>query len=93
MISFQEIEKLAELARIKLTEKEKKELQNNMESVLDYFKKIQEFNTEGGAEFFTTSNSNEFRNDENVNKEGSSEILLKQAPEIKNGYLKVKKIL
>lgn len=94
MITIEEITKLSELARIKLTEKEKQELQFDMEAILDYFKKLQAFETNDSAENFSHSNLNEFRDDENENKEGEySEILLSQTPEIENGYIKVKKIL
>ncbi len=93
MINLEEIEKLAELARIKLTEEEKKNLKSELEAILNYFTKLQELNLEDGAEFFTTPNLNKLRNDEKISKEENSEILLKQAPETKNGYLKIKKIL
>lgn len=94
MITKEEITKLANLARIKLSENEKKELQKDMEQILDYFKKLQTLNTEGSEEFILTQNLNEFRKDENPNEEGEfSEKLLEQAPNRENGYLKVKRIL
>lgn len=94
MISIQEITKLAELARIELTEKEKNELQNDMEAILDYFKKLKWLNTDGQTEFLTTSNLNELREDKKSRiQDELQKTLLSQAPETKNGYLKVKKIL
>lgn len=97
MITLQEITKLAELARIKLTEKEKQELQGDTDAILDYFKKLESLDINNKNEFFTEDrdiNFNEFREDKKANKEGEfSEILLAQAPYKKNGYLKVKKIL
>ena len=98
MISLKEITKLGELARIKLTEEEKKEFQRDIGAVLDYFKKLQEFKiknyNETETKFAEGENLNEFRDDENVNKEGEySEILLWQTPNKKNWHIKVKKIL
>lgn len=93
MITLEQITKLAELARIKLTEKEKTELQFDMEAILNYFKKLQALDIHG-KEKFSGFNFNEFRDDENANKEGEfSEILLAEAPDTENGYLKVKRIL
>lgn len=100
MITKEEITKLSELARIKLTEGEKRELQNDMGAILDYFKKLQALETNNSEdakcadEFSVTSSLNEFREDENPNQEGEfSENLLRQTPNKENGYLKVKKIL
>lgn len=94
MITLQEIAKLADLARIKLNEEEKKELQCDMEAILDYFKKLSNLDTQDGTDEFLNLNFNEFREDEEENKEGEfSEVLLAQAPEKEKGYLKVKKIL
>lgn len=101
MISLNEITKLAELARIKLSEKEKNELQNDMETILDYFKKIKELEINNKTELSDALNLtakkeifNELRNDDDIKKEkDNSEFLFQQMPETKNGYLKVKKIL
>lgn len=97
MITIQEITKLTGLARIKLSEQEKKELQGDMEAILDYFKKLQELNFEDSKEKIETGenlNVNELRNDEaGAVLYELSKILLNQTPERENGYIKVKKIL
>lgn len=97
MITIKEITKLNELARIKLTEKEKRELKFDMEAILDYFKKLASLDINNKSEFSAEEhdiNFNEFREDKEANKEEKfSEILLAQAPEKKKGYIKVKKIL
>lgn len=97
MITIKEITKLNELARIKLTEKEKRELKFDMEAILDYFKKLASLDINNKSEFSAEEhdiNFNEFREDKEANKEEKfSEILLAQAPEKKKGYIKVKRIL
>lgn len=94
MITIEEITKLAGLARIKLTEKEKQELQHDMEAILDYFKKLANLDIYDGKDNFLNSNYNKFRDDKNTNKkEEYSEILLTQAPDKEKGYLRVKRIL
>lgn len=97
MITIDEITKLAELARIKLTDCEKAELQKDFEVILDYFKDLQalELNENENEEiFFMSPKINELRNDEEVNNPGEfSDRLLEQSPNKENGYIKVKKIL
>lgn len=92
-----DIEKLALLARIKLTPKEKNKLQKEFEDILDYISKLKETDIskiddkEIGK---TTELENIMRNDENPHEAGEfSEDLLKEAPSVENGYVKVKHIL
>ncbi|OHA12892.1 MAG: hypothetical protein A2909_02100 [Candidatus Tagabacteria bacterium RIFCSPLOWO2_01_FULL_39_11] len=95
MISIKEIEKLAELARIDLNEKEKKHLQENIGAILDYVKKLKEAPVENLEELTrAVGNANEMREDNNSYKPGEfSEMILNQAPSKENGYLKVKKVI
>ena len=41
-ISVKEVERVARLARIKLTEKEKEKLKGDLSRILDYFEKMKE---------------------------------------------------
>ncbi len=85
----EELEKLAELARIELHSEEEERLQRDMENILNYFKELQELPTEdvlpvaGGTSF-----SNVFRED--VPGEGMDGEAARTAfPETEDGFLKV----
>jgi aspartyl-tRNA(Asn)/glutamyl-tRNA(Gln) amidotransferase subunit C len=94
MINEKEIKKLGELARIELDEKEIKSLQKDIGSILDYFKKLKEIDTENVKELIhPLENFNKLRED-SASKPFVEETatLIKAAPEYRNGYIKVKKI-
>lgn len=97
MISIEEIEKLADLSRVKLSAEEKKELQKDLGEILDYFNKLKSLKIEetenGKLNVFRGTSTNEFREDLEEKKLAESAALLEQAPQKENGYLRVKKIL
>lgn len=94
-ITKTEVEHIAQLARIELTEAEKEKFGNDLSGILDFVNKLNEADTErvlplaGGAEL------------KNVMREDVREIqhdpieaakLVKAAPEHENGFVKVKKV-
>jgi aspartyl-tRNA(Asn)/glutamyl-tRNA(Gln) amidotransferase subunit C len=95
-ISDKEIEKLGDLARIKLSEEEKKGLKTDIESILGYVSEIQKVSSD--LERDTTSQKDELinvmREDTEPHESGLyTEKILENAPERKGDYVKVKKIL
>ncbi|NOY35925.1 MAG: Asp-tRNA(Asn)/Glu-tRNA(Gln) amidotransferase subunit GatC [bacterium] len=91
-----DIEKLALLARIKLESEEKEKLQKEFGEILDYISELKEADVSGVEE--ETGNAagieNVLREDDESHEAGEfSEDLLKNAPEVENGYIKVKHIL
>ena len=104
MITEKDIKHIAKLARLGLTPKEVEKFRKELSVILDYMEKLKEADVSGVA---PTSCSveveNVMREDEEKSKikneqvprerEKISKILLELAPEIKNGYLKVKSIL
>ncbi len=91
-ISLAEIEKLAALARIALTDEEKKSLQQDMGSILTYVDQIK--NAAGTTDVEIVGNLNVFRDDSNPHPTGMfTEDLLVAAPQREDNYFKVKKIL
>lgn len=95
MISKQEVEHIAKLARLGLTEKEIKKFQRELSKILDYIEKLKEVDI---SKVEPTSHSilveNIMRIDES--KKGKIEIgkkLVEMAPEKKAGFLKTKSIL
>lgn len=93
MIKKDEVEKLAELSRIEISEEEKETLAKEMESVLSYISEIQKVSSDISA----SDNMplvNVTRDDKDPHESGLyTEALLKAMPKNESGYLKVKKIL
>ena len=94
MITKKEVEHIAKLARLGLTEKEIEKFQKELSKILDYVEKLKEVDI---SKVEPTSHSigmeNVMRSDECQMSNVKSQKLLDLAPEIKNGYLKVKSIL
>jgi aspartyl-tRNA(Asn)/glutamyl-tRNA(Gln) amidotransferase subunit C len=93
MIGKADIEKLAELARIDLSEEEKTSFVKDIDSILAYVGQIQEVaGTTTGTD--TMSQVNVLREDENPHQSGIfTDAIIKGAPEKEGRYIKVKKIL
>lgn len=99
-MEIQDIENLANLCRIELSENEKLELLGEMDSILGFVDQIQKVET-GDLKVGTclpAGRTGELRNimrkDENPYIGGEfSDDLLAEAPEVQDGYIKVKKIL
>lgn len=91
MISKKEVEYIANLSRLGLTEKEIKKFQKELSVILDYIEKLKEANTKN---IIPTShpflNENIVREDKV--KKNASEKLLELAPEKKKRHIKVESI-
>src|SRR6056297_1625521 len=89
MISKEEVQHIANLARLRLTDEEIKEMQKDLDSILDYVEKLQEVDTEGIE--LSLPSGHDFRSDEPEESEVASK-LRDQAPNEEDGYFKVKSI-
>lgn len=100
MIMNVDIEKLANLARIRLNESEKEKLQKEFEAILGYFDLLKEADVsgvdlEGKLEAVESGGkkANQLREDGDLRESDEfSEELLKSAPSVKDGYVKVKHV-
>lgn len=97
-IDDKEIGKLADLARIKLTEKEKKGLSRDIESILGYVSEIQKVSSDAGNARYSPPQMsgicNVMREDEEPHNSGIyTEKILGEAPWRDGNYVRVKKIL
>ncbi|MDD5050420.1 MAG: Asp-tRNA(Asn)/Glu-tRNA(Gln) amidotransferase subunit GatC [Candidatus Pacebacteria bacterium] len=93
MISTQDIEKLAELARIELKEEEKVKLAKEIDGILGY---IDQIKTAGSKDIARAKEPvrNIFREDKNPHESGThTDALVAEFPRKEGNYLKVKKIL
>jgi len=94
MITRTDIEKLAELARIKISHEEAESLVGEIEPVLEYVNQIQ--SVAGAGEVLPEAGAvhNIMREDGAPHEPGAfSAELLAEAPQREGEYLKVKKIL
>jgi len=93
MILKNEVNHIARLAKLSLTEKEKERMQKDLSSILDYFtllKKAPKFNTGKKSVVGLLST----RKDENISQDPATVKEMSDAfPNKKNGYIKVKSIL
>jgi aspartyl-tRNA(Asn)/glutamyl-tRNA(Gln) amidotransferase subunit C len=93
MITKEEIQKLADLARLSLTEGEKESLRKDIDSILEYVGQIKEAGGET-AEPWEPAIRNVMREDVPTGKRGEyTEALVSAAPKHERGHIKVKKIL
>jgi aspartyl-tRNA(Asn)/glutamyl-tRNA(Gln) amidotransferase subunit C len=93
MISRDDIKKLANLSRIKLSSAEEEKFTKEIDSILGYVAEIKK--AAGSGEILGSERvKNVLRPDENPHETGvNTEALLAEAPERKDDYVKVKKIL
>ena len=94
-ISKKEVEHIAKLARLDISEKEKTRYEKELSGILDFIEKLNEVDTTGvlpltgGVEL-----ANVLRPDEQISKEleGKAEELLEKVPETKENWIKVKAV-
>ncbi|EKE19526.1 MAG: hypothetical protein ACD_8C00144G0009 [uncultured bacterium] len=95
MLSKEEILNIATLARIGVSEKDVENYQHDLSDILDYFKKLDELDVSGVEPIgHITGMRNTFRSDQqsDFGKIGK-EAILKNVPEMKGEYIKVKSVL
>lgn len=93
MLTTDEVLKIAEMARIELKPEEVEKFQKGLSTVLDYVDSLKEVDTENlDIVSSVTGLENVQREDVAVLAENREEIM-SNAPEIKDGYYKVKAIL
>jgi len=90
-MDIKDVENLAELARIELSEAEKMKILTDMGGILEYVKQIEEVKVEDLDEEFEVYNV--WREDSVVPRDFSHELIVGQFPDSKDNFLKVKKIL
>ena len=94
MITVQELEKLATLARIKLTEEDKTSLVKEFDSILNYVDQLKKVEVSLDAEGRVGAVKNVMRPDvaETISPE-DREALLDEAPDREGDFVAVKKII
>ncbi len=95
MISKQQVQHIAKLARFGLTKKEIKNFQKELSLILNYIEKLKEIDVSGVEPMSQPLKiKNVMRKDEKAPKSKAESLkFLELMPETKEGYLKVKSIL
>lgn len=93
MLTIQEIDKLLSLARMDIPDMEKEKLRTDIDSILNYIDQLKEAAAKAPKEVKAPTR-NVLREDVTLGEGGEfGEVLTRAAPESKNGYVKVKKIM
>ena len=95
-LSKKDIDHIANLARLGLSDKEKEKYLKELSSILDYFKKLDEIDAKNIEPTAQVSGSiNVFRKDENPHQAEVEKIkkIIGQAPEREDNFIKTKPIL
>ncbi|MFA5932432.1 MAG: Asp-tRNA(Asn)/Glu-tRNA(Gln) amidotransferase subunit GatC [Candidatus Paceibacterota bacterium] len=90
-MDIKDVEKLAELAKIELSEDEKKGILKDMDGILEYVKVIEKVEVPDIEPEYKIKNV--WREDKTETREFSKDIITEQFPDSQDGFLKVKKIL
>ncbi len=100
MISKQDVQHIAKLARLGITKKEERKFQKDLSSILDYFNSLKEVDVSNTEPTFHPTDSFSMTQDlgtmrKDKTESQSSEVvnkLVEAAPEEKKGHIKVKTI-
>jgi aspartyl-tRNA(Asn)/glutamyl-tRNA(Gln) amidotransferase subunit C len=92
MLKEDVVEKVAQLARLKLTEEEKETIGKQLMSILEFVNQLNEVSTEGVGAVWDGQEGTPLREDV-PKREFSQEKALANAPEREDGFFVVPKIL
>ncbi len=93
MLTIDEVKKVAELARIELREGEAEKFQKDLSAILDYVEELQKVDTEGLEIVASVTGLENVQRMDAPALDDDREAIMRNAPEIKDGYYKVKSIL
>ncbi|MDD3887985.1 MAG: Asp-tRNA(Asn)/Glu-tRNA(Gln) amidotransferase subunit GatC [Patescibacteria group bacterium] len=93
MITKAEVEKVAKLARIEITEPEKEKFAKQLTNILDYVNQLSEVNTENVSPTSQVTELNNVMRADEIEPYKDPVALVEKAPESRDGQIKVKSIL
>lgn len=93
MLTQEEVKKVAILARIELTDAEVESLQKDLSTVLDYVAALEEVDVTGAEVVSQVTGLENVQREDMPVVADNRDAILGQAPEIKDGFYKVKAIL
>ncbi len=93
MLSKEEVIKLSKLARIELTDAEVEKFQKDLSTVLKYVEELKKVDVTGLEEVSQVTGLVNVQREDRVVEAENHDAIFSQAPEMKDGYYKVKAIL
>lgn len=93
MITIKEVEHVAKLARLSLTEEEKTRFSEQIGNILDYFNQLKEVNTGNVKPMAQAIPTTNIMREDKVCEAFNRNDILANAPEEENGYFKVPRII
>ena len=91
MITKEEVQHIAKLARLELTEKEVEKMQKDLSAILDYFALLKK--APAPEKSVVKGSLSSMRKDEVVSNSEITNKIIEASPNKKDGYIKVKTIL
>lgn len=93
MLSKEEVQHIAMLARIGLSDEETEKYQHDLSAVLDFFKELQELDTSSMTDAGVPEKENDTREDTYIDfGTNGKKAIFDNVPETKNGYIKVRSV-
>ncbi len=92
MISIEDVEHVAKLARLALTEEEKEIYAKQLGRIIENFNELKEVDTNGVEPLAHALPINNVMREDQIVSPPGKELLLKTAPAAENGYFRVPKI-
>ena len=93
IITKKEVEYVAELAKLEFNEEEKEEFTSQLNSILDYFKKLNELDTERVEPTANVISMPNLLNEDKVKPSLPQDEVLFNSKYVKKGYFKVPRIM
>tara|TARA_B100000925_G_C21722661_1_gene351590 strand:+ start:41 stop:352 length:312 start_codon:yes stop_codon:yes gene_type:complete len=88
-VSKKEVEKIASLARLSLSEKELESRTNDMNNILNYMDSLNEINTDGVEELLNVHDMNNSLREDEYSNSISKKDVLKNSPSKNENYIEV----
>ncbi|NQT26060.1 Asp-tRNA(Asn)/Glu-tRNA(Gln) amidotransferase subunit GatC [candidate division KSB1 bacterium] len=92
-ISDQDVEKIAQLAKLKITESEKESYRSHLEEIVSYVEKLNELDTDDVDPTFSVQQRKQVLRPDETKPSLPREDALKNAPSQANGFFRVPKII
>jgi len=93
IITKKEVEYVAKLAKLEFNEREKEEFTSQLNSILDYFKKLNELDTERVQPTAYVISMPNLLNEDKVKPSLPQDEVLSNSKYVKKGYFKVPRIM
>ncbi len=91
-LSKKEVEHIAQLARLGITDEEKEKYAEQLSAILDYVEQLNKLNTDKVEPIGQITGAENVMREDDIKNKPDRENMLKNAPDKENGFIKVKSI-